>query len=340
MPQLVSGAAEGAGAPLVGEVAAEQLQLFDAGVDVSVLRMERAALMARQQSDATRKAYGCDWSDFLAWCAAAGRCPLPASSDSVGLYLVGLARAGRLVSTIERRCSSIAYNHLAAGHKSPVTEDVREVLYGLRRKLGVDPPNRKLALTVDDLRAILKAMPDDVLGVRDRAIMLLGFASGLRRSELSALDLASLRFEAAGVVVHLARSKTDQEGRGRELGVHRGHHVLTCPVRALNAWIRERGAWPGPLFPIVDLHSGKVTRRRLSGEGIHKALRAACTRAGLDARKYGGHSLRAGLATAAAANGASELAIMQRTGHASVAMLTRYVRHGSVFAVDPLAGVL
>jgi site-specific recombinase XerD len=221
--------------------AGEQLRLFEFGLDLTSLRMERAAISERRRSHNTRRAYRADWADFCGWCGSAGRPWLPAIADTVGLYLVDLARAGRLVSTIERRCSAIAYYHLAGGYPPPISDDVREVLYGLRRKLGTEPPNRKVALSVDDLRLVLRSVPDDVWGVRDRAVLLLGFASGLRRSELSALDLADVRVEPAGLVVHVGRSKTDQEGAGREVGVHRGKHRLTDPVRAVEAWIRERG---------------------------------------------------------------------------------------------------
>jgi integrase len=340
MPQVAERAAGPVALIAPAGAGAEQLRLFDSGVDVAALRIERAAITERRLSVNTRRAYRADWADFLRWCDSAGRAPLPASTDTVCLYLVGQARAEKLVATIERRCSSIAFEHLRVGARSPINEDVREVLYGLRRKLGVAPVNAKVALSVDDLRAVLRATPEDVWGVRDRAVLLLGFASGLRRSELSALDLASVRFEPAGLVVTVARSKTDQEGLGREVGVHRGRHRLTDPVGAVTAWIRERGNWPGPLFPIIDVNTGAISRRRVSGHGLAEVVQSAVKRAGLDPARYGGHSLRAGCATAAAANGASDLAIMRRTGHSSVAMVGRYVRHASVFAVDPLAGVL
>lgn len=325
----------------------EQLRLFDGGgIDMEALRMERAAISSRRRSSSTRRAYESDWRDWLGWCRELGRAPLPGSPDTLSLYVVHQAQRGLLPSTIARRVTSVVARHLAAGHGSPAPAggEVREVLAGLRRRMGSAPRRAKAALSIDDLRRVLATMPDDLAGVRDRAVLLLGFASGLRRSELAALQLDDVTFEDAGMVVSLARSKTDQEGVGRLVGVHRGRRAVTCPVRALESWIVERGRWPGPLFcPVVRLRRDRgVSLRRagLSGRAIAAAVKAAVARVGLDPRLYGGHSLRAGCATAAAEGGAGELAIMGRTGHRSLAMLGKYMRHGTLFAIDPLAGVL
>jgi integrase len=187
---------------------------------------------------------------------------------------------------------------------------------------------------------MVEACPPGAMGRRDRALLLLGFASSLRRSELAALQLADVDEVAQGLVIRLGRSKTDQAGVGREIGVHRGARGVSCPARALRLWLCDRGDWPGPLFCFVDRKTGAIARRPMSGESIALAVKAACARVGLDVAKYSGHSLRAGCATACSANHADALAIMQRTGHKSVEMVGRYVRHGSLFAVDPLAGVL
>lgn len=123
------------------------------------------------------------------------------------------------------------------------------------------------------------------------------------------------------------------------MAVHRGRHKATCPVRALAAWLDARGSWAGPLFCPVNL-TGELERVALASAAMATIVKGAARRAGLDASKYGAHSLRAGLATAAAAAGAGELAIAARTRHASLEMVRRYIRHGTLFAVDPLAGVL
>jgi integrase len=321
---------------------AEQLRLFDFGLDLEVLRMARASMAERRRSPNTRKAYACDWRDFCRWCDAAGRSPLPASFDTLSLYLVSLARAGRLPSTIGRRVVGISAEHLAAGFASPASADLREVLAGIGRELGTAPRRAKVALSVEDLKRMLATCDDGPRGARDRALLLLGFASSLRRSELASLDLVDVGFHREGLVLRIGRSKTDQAGAGRLVGVQRGRRASTCPARALSAWIVERGDWAGPLFVPLSLVGDAILHygKRLSGAAVCGVVQSAAKRAGLDPALYGGHSLRAGCATAAAASGASDVAIMSRTGHRSAAMMGRYVRPGRLFAMDPLAGVL
>jgi integrase len=323
-----------------------QLCLFDVGrsLDLEALRMERAAISEQKRAANTRSSYAWDWLDFTRWCAAFGREALPCSPDTLSLYLVDLAHRGRLVSTIERRVTSINAQHLAAGFASPAPPcgDVREVVAGLGRKLGRAPRNAKAALSVEDLRKLLDATADDgPRGCRDRTILLVGFASGLRRSDLVRLDLADVSFRREGFVLSISRSKTDQSGAGRLLGIPRGSHRGTCPVAALKRWILERGDKAGPLFcGLARPGDGVLPHRRMTGERVCELVQDAAKRAGLDWKRYGAHSLRAGCATAAAAAGASDVAIMSRTGHASAGMLKRYVRPGRLFAIDPLRGVL
>jgi integrase len=159
---------------------------------------------------------------------------------------------------------------------------------------------------------------------------------------LAGLDVADLRFERRGVVAHVRRSKTDPEGDGRELGVHRAGQAELCPVRALRAWLKARGAWAGPVFCAIDPNhpDGELRRERLHPDAISQVVKRAAAAAGLDPRRIGGHSLRAGCATAAGAAGASDIAIMRRTGHRSLAMVGRYIRPASVFALDPLREAL
>lgn len=329
------------GVPVVAAVVvAEQLSLFDMGIDLGALRMERAALAERRWSESTRLAYASDWRGFERWCSAAGRPALPCSADTLALFCIDQARGGKLHSTICRHAAAVASKNVGGGFASPLTADVREVLAGIGRRLGTAPKHAKAALTVDELKLLLPVCGDGPRGDRDRAILLLGFASGLRRSELAALDLADVERRPEGVVLRIARSKTDQNGAGRRLGVFRGKHRLTCPVRALAAWVEGRGDWAGPLFSQLTMPGDAVTRKRMSGDAVAEVLKSAAKAAGLDPSRYGGHSLRAGCATAAAAAGASDLAIMQRTGHRSLAMVGRYVRPATLFAVDALAGVL
>jgi integrase len=195
--------------------------------------------------------------------------------------------------------------------------------------VGVAPVQKSAALT-DDVRAMLDATDVGMIGIRDRAIILLGFASAFRRSELVGLNAEDCTFSKDGLTITLRRSKTDQEGAGRKIGIPYGSNPETCPVRVLQAWTEGASITTGPLFRSVSRH-GQVQPGRLSGVDIAPIVKKLAQRAGLDPAKYAGHSLRAGHATSAAIAGASERSIMNQTGHRSVQMVRRYIRDGSLF---------
>lgn len=274
---------------------------------------------------ATLRAYRSDWRLFEAWCAHRDLLALPASAEVIALYLADQASELK-ASTLQRRLSAISQAHQAAGHDSPTRSlKVRAVWAGIRRTHGTAEEGRAAILT-EDLRAMVDRLP----GIRDRALLLLGFAGAFRRSELVSLDVSDLRFTRAGLVVTLRRSKTDQEGQGTLKGIPHGANPETCPLKAVRAWLKGAGIEEGPLFRSVNRH-GRVASARLSDRAVALAVKRAALAVGLDPDRYSGHSLRSGLATAAAAAGVSERAIMQQTGHRSVAMVRRYIRDGSLF---------
>jgi len=183
---------------------------------------------------------------------------------------------GRAHATIARRTAAIAAQHAAGGHRNPVDADVREVLAGLARRLGT-APHRKAALEPEDLARLVLACPMGAEGARDRALLLVGFASSLRRSELAALQLADVDEVRQGLVIRLTRSKTDQLGEGREIGVHRGAREVTCPARALAAWLAKRGRWAGPLFCFVGKDGASPVLPRLpAGAAAPPSRGGAC----------------------------------------------------------------
>jgi len=216
---------------------------------------------------------------------------------------------------------------------------VRRTLSGIARDLG-SRPRQVAPLRLPALRAMIQATPeDDLLEVRDRAILLLGFAGGMRRSEISSLDVSDLSFVDQGVDILIRKSKTDQEGHGRTIGIPKGRHPDTCPVIALQRWLFLAALeQAGPLFPRIVPNGRPATRRRdrigtaakerLSPQGIARVVQRAVARIGLDPKDFAGHSLRSGFATEAAAQGASERAIMRQTGHKSLEMVRRYIREG------------
>jgi integrase len=170
--------------------------------------------------------------------------------------------------------------------------------------------------------------------VRDRALLLVGFAGGMRRSEVVALDVDDVEFRRKGMLIRIRRSKTDQEGKGREIGIFAGSRAQSCPVRAMKAWLYMRGKHDGPLF------TGRKEGSRLVVAVVSLVVKRCVKLLGLDPRGYGAHSLRAGFVTAAAEAGMPETLIMQRTGHKSVQTVAKYVRPATAFSVDALARAL
>jgi len=292
--------------------------------------LEQAREFARHSKAAnTLRGYRTDWRDFCQWCEGQQQVPLPASAEAVAAYIAECA--GDLkVGSVQRRLNAIAEAHKATGHESPTTAGiVRATLKGIRRTLGIGHVQKAAALTAD-IRAMVEMTDAGLIGVRDRALILLGFAGAFRRSELVSLDVADLAFSRDGLTVTLRRSKTDQEGEGRKIGVPYGSNPNTCPVRTLQAWLEQGAIANGPVFPSLTRH-GHVQTASLTPGDVARIVKKLAQRAGLDPAKYAGHSLRAGHATSAAIAGASERSIMNQTGHRSVQMVRRYIRDGSLF---------
>jgi site-specific recombinase XerD len=302
----------------------------DSALDRLGPSIERAKeFMSMAKAPATVKAYRSDWRDFEGWCETKGIRALPATAETVACYVSDLA-AVRSVSTIQRRMSAVSQAHQAAGHESPTRSAVvQTIMAGIRREKGTAQKGKRPAL-VGQIRRMVKSAPDGLLGMRDRALLLLGFAGAFRRSELVGLDVEDVEFVEDGLVVTLRRSKTDQEGEGRKVGIPHGRGNETCPVRAVRFWLDGAGISEGPLLRSVNRH-GRVQPGRLSAKAVALVVKRYAEAAGLESVEFSGHSLRAGLATSAAMAGASERAIMNQTGHRSVQMVRRYIRDGSLF---------
>lgn len=193
-------------------------------------------------------------------------------------------------------------------------------------------------MLVGDLKQILDQFPDSLLGRRDRALLLVGFTGALRRSELVALDVGHLERTSEGLVISIRRSKTDQDGEGRKIGVPAGTDPGTCPVHAVEAWLAAAKIESGAVFRVMNRH-GQVLPKRLSGEGVAIVVKRYVGKLGFDSALFSGHSLRAGLATSAAAAGKGERAIMNQTGHRSVTTVRRYIRDGNLFRENAADGL-
>lgn len=289
-------------------------------------------LVRHSIASSTRVAYASDLKHFAEWGGV-----LPASPEMVAAYIA--AYAGKLsVATITRRIATLSKAHETMAGSNPCQSAlVKATLQGLRRKHGTAQKQAK-ALTRDDLFAILDPLIDSIKDVRDRALLLLGFAGGFRRSELVGLDVADIEQVRQGIIVTLRQSKTDQEGAGRKIGIPHGR-TRHCPVAALTAWLTRSSITEGAIFRPINRH-GQLQPERLSGDAVSEVIRERLAAAGIDPTGYSGHSLRAGFATSAAQAGASTVKIRAQTGHASDAMLSRYIRDGEIFVGNAAGMVL
>jgi site-specific recombinase XerD len=296
-----------------------------------------ASYLDKSKAENSRRAYRADWQDFTAWCAKYRRAPLPASPDTVAYYLADRSRDLK-TSTLQRRLATIAEAHRASGHDSPTRQaQVKLVWAGIRREKGTAQTHVKPVLT-KHIRLMVSHLPDSLLGVRDRALLLLGYAGAMRRSDLVGLDVTDLAVSDDGLIVLVRKSKTDQTGEGRKIGIPFGQHVETCPVRAVQAWLDLAGIGEGPVFRSMNKH-GHVLESRLSGKSVATVVKRSLVAAGKSARHFAGHLLRAGLITQAAMAGVSERAIQDQSGHKSLAVMRRYIRDGSLFRENPAAKV-
>ncbi|WP_374121977.1 site-specific integrase [Frankia sp. AiPa1] len=307
---------------------------------------ERAGDYARaSRASATWRAYDSDLRQFRAWCAQqpGGPQAIPAAPSTVAGYLAALADAGYRPTTIRRRIAAISVAHQLAGYPSPTrAPQVSAVWDGVRRTLGIRP-DRKRALDTELLARVMAAFdappePEPpAADLRDRALLLVGFAGCLRRAELVGLDVADLDETPDGLVVHVRSSKTDQEGAGALVGITYGSHRATCPVRAWTAWVRRARLSEGPAFRGINRH-GQIAATRLHPGSVARIVQRRVAAAGLDPADFAGHSLRSGFATAAARAGVHDRAIMRQGRWRSAASLDSYVRPGRLFDRDNPSG--
>jgi integrase len=293
---------------------------------------ERIAGLVRDSLAAnTRRAYASDLARYENWGGA-----IPASEAMISDYLADHYDTHSAASLV-RWLTSLSKAHRALGVPDPTrSELVQSVLRGIRRRHGT-PPDQAKPLLRDDLFLMLDGLGDGMKADRDRALLLIGFAGGFRRSELVGLDVADMEAVKQGIVITIRRSKTDQLGVGRKIGIPyaRGRH---CPVGALDNWLSCSGIDQGPLFRPINRH-GHIDHRRLSGEAVSLVVKQRLAVAGVSPAHYSGHSLRSGFATSAAQAGVSSWKIREQTGHRSDAMLNRYIRDGELF-LDNAAGAL
>jgi site-specific recombinase XerD len=292
------------------------------------------------RSAATWRAYESDWTLFSAWCQSVDRPALPATPTAVALFLAAQARMGLAPSTLDRRLAAIRLTHFGAKHPSPHDAlEVAEVMRGIRR--AWKKPQAQKAPAVDEqIQRLVDAVePQTLKGLRDRALLLAGFAVAFRRSELVALDVEHLTARAEGLSVLIASSKTDQEGQGQVVAIARVNDSPYCPVQAVSDWLVAADIKSGAVFR--RMHRGDVVNyERLTSQSVALVIKGLALKIGLDPARYAGHSLRSGFLTSAARNRASIFKMADQSRHKSLDVLREYIRNEERFEDHAAEGML
>jgi len=297
-------------------------------VEAEILTDKIKDYISKAKSTETRKAYRSDWQDFEAWCKAKGLRSMPAQTSTVAAYLADIA-TNKKVSTVERRLVSIRQAHNMAGYPLDKRDSfITETLKGIKNAHGA-PQEAKAPILTEDLRAMVKSLGSDLKGIRDKALLLVGFTGAFRRSEIVALCVEDLCFKKEGIEILLRRSKTDQTGKGATIPIPYGSNPETCPVRAVKDWLERSKIIAGPLFRAINKHG------QISIDGMCSASVALIIKRNDHIKSkegnYSGHSLRAGFCTQAAANGVSDTQGMRHSRHKKFDTWRKYVRLASVW---------
>ena len=286
----------------------------------------------------TLRAYKSDFRDFGAFCSRHKLCSLPTEPKIVSLYLTYLSKTSK-ISTLRRRLVSISMVHKLKGHyldtKHPI---IVENLMGIRRLKGSMQKGKK-PLLINHLKSIINSINDlnanETKKLRDKAIILIGFGGGFRRTELTSIDYEDLEFVPEGVKITLKKSKTDQFGEGMIKGLPYFADEYYCPVINLRSWLEISNIKTGAIFRRFSKGS-VLTEHRLTDQSVALLIKQYLRLTGIEDKNFSGHSLRSGFATVAADSGADERSIMAMTGHKTTQMVRRYIREANLFKNNAL----
>jgi len=279
------------------------------------------AFRVQGHADKTLREYEASFRIFADWCHPRDDCPLPASPDVVQRFIAAEADRGLKVATLKLRLAAIRFVHQQCELPSPTEMgSVKQVMRGIRRTIGTAQIS-KAPLTIERLMALLEHCECDLVGLRDRALLFIGYAGAFRRSELVDLEVADLQFVDRGVTILVRRSKTDQESRGLRKAVLQGDRH--CPVATLKIWLNAAGISEGPVFRRI-YKGGRVSDKALSAQSVALIVKKYAKKAELFAGEFAGHSLRSGFVTSAAERDARREKIKAVTGHTSDASLETY----------------
>jgi len=307
--------------------------------DIKALQEETLINLQSSKAENTVRAYKSDFKDFGLFCAQNGFKSLPSEPKVVSLYLTHLSTKDVKMSTLKRRLVSIAVIHKLKGHyldtKHPI---IIENIMGIKRRKGSIQKGKK-PLLINSLKILIDVIDEynkeDIIKLRDRSLILMGFSGGFRRSEIVSLNYDDLDFVTEGLKIYIKRSKTDQFGEGLIKGLPYFDNKKYCPVLSLKNWIEISNINSGPLFRRFS-KSSKLLENRLSDQTIALLIKKYLKLAGINNKDYSGHSLRSGFATSAAESGAEERSIMAMTGHKSTEMVRRYIKEANLFKNNAL----
>ena len=307
--------------------------------DIKALKEETLLNLKSSKANNTIRAYKSDFKDFALFCAQNGFKSLPSEPKIISLYLTHLSTKEAKMSTLKRRLVSIGVIHKLQGHyldtKHP---SIIENIMGIKRRKGSFQKGKK-PLLINDLKILINAIDknynEEIMRVRDRSIILIGFSGGFRRNEIVSLDYEDLDFVSEGLKINLKRSKTDQIGEGSVKGLPYFDNSQYCPVLSVKKWIEISNIVSGPLFRRFSKGS-KLTNNRLTDQTVALLIKKYLKLAGIESKNYSGHSLRSGFATSAAESGAEERSIMAMTGHKSTEMVRRYIKEANLFKNNAL----
>ena len=302
--------------------------------DIKKLQDETLQNLKSSKAVNTVRAYKSDFEDFGLFCVKNGFKSIPTDPKVVSLYLTYLSSKDVKISTIKRRLVSISVIHKMKGHyldtKHPI---IIQNFMGIKRRKGVNQKGKK-PLLINDLKHIIDLINQqnepDIKKLRNKALLLIGFAGGFRRNELISLNLEDLEFVFEGLKINIKRSKTDQFGEGFTKGIPYFENYLYCPVKNLKNWLNVSKIKKGPVFVRFSKGS-KISNIRLTDQSVALIIKEYLTKNGIDSKNYSGHSLRSGFATSAAEAGAEERSIMAMTGHKSTEMVRRYIKEANLF---------
>ena len=290
--------------------------------------------MQSAHSPNTKRAYKADWQHIETWAREQGVTKLPFGPGFVCAYIAHLAQSGYKVATIRRRLTTIGKVHTLMGHENPIADPkVKTVFSGIRKQHGAKQ-TRKTPLTSDLIKQWIDTLDDSLKSNRDKALVLVGYAGALRRSEIAAIQFEDLRFEPEGVVIFIPQSKTDTDKSGDLVAIPYGSNSY-CPVRSLQAWIKAARIKDGFVFRGFWKGNQKIRKTGITGKAVSIIVKQLCEDIGLDPSECGGHSLRAGLATEAKRKGAPDQHVMQHGRWKSRSSFDRYVREGNLFRHNP-----